>query len=213
MPKILIPEAVDAYAQAHSAAEPEACARLASETRAAFPDRASMMLGPLGGATLRMLVRMIGARRVLEIGTFTGYSTLWIAEGLPEGGVVYACDRDEAAMAVARRYFDESPRRERIRPILGDAAASVAALEGPFDLVFLDADKEDYPRYWELVVPKVRPGGVIVADNTLWYGAVFDPRQPSDHGVVAFNRLVRDDRRVSAVMLTVRDGMTVAIKE
>jgi predicted O-methyltransferase YrrM len=207
----LVSDAIEAYASTHSSPEPPLFAELAAETRASVKDP-QMMVGHAEGSFLRLLVRMMNARHVLEIGTFTGYSALAIAEGLPDDGRIVTCDVDPHATAVARKYWARSPHGRKITLELAPALETIAALDGPFDLVFIDADKSAYIDYWEACVPKVRHGGALLADNVLWSGHVLDPRERDDHALVAFNQHVAGDRRVEAVMLTIRDGVTLAVK-
>lgn len=174
----------------------------------------NMQVGRVEGTLLELLCRMLGARRVLEIGTFTGFSALCMAEALPDDGELVTCDIDPEATRVARSFFDRSPHGRKIQIRLGDALETVRGLpEGPpFDLVFLDADKERYLDYYEATLPLLRKGGVIVADNTLWSGKVLAPEHASDWAIVAFNAHVNGDPRVKNVELTVRDGMMLAYK-
>ncbi|HEY8378861.1 MAG TPA: class I SAM-dependent methyltransferase, partial [Nannocystis sp.] len=155
------------------------------------------------------------ARSVLEIGTFSGYSALAMASVLPDDGTLVTCDIDPVATAVARRYFAESGYGHKIDLRLGPALDTIAALaaEGRrFDLVFIDADKQNYVNYWDAVLPLVPVGGLVLADNTLWSGRVLDPREDSDRAIVAFNRHVAADPRVEHVLLSVRDGVMLARK-
>jgi caffeoyl-CoA O-methyltransferase len=210
----LIPEALARYVEDHSAPEPELLTRLRGETQANLPDP-QMQVGRVEGALLRLLVAISGARRVLEIGTYSGYSALAMASALPEGGRLVTCDIDPEATKVARRYFDESPWGAAIEIRLGPALDTIAALasagEG-FELVFIDADKEGYVDYFEAVLPLLPPGGLIVADNTLWSGRVLDPQSASDHAIVRFNAKLAADERVDQVLLSVRDGVMLARK-
>jgi len=208
----LLPEAVDRYAAEHS--EPES-ALLKSLVRETFAKTVmpQMQVGRLEGAFLRLLVRLTRARRVLEIGTFTGYSALAMAEGLPPGGRLITCDVDPEATAIARRHWARSPHGRKIDLRLGPALETLETLKGPFDMVFIDADKTNYLRYYEAVLPKVRRGGLIVADNVLWSGRVLAPKDESDRALAAYGSRVARDRRVEAVMLTVRDGMMLAYKK
>jgi caffeoyl-CoA O-methyltransferase len=205
----LIAEDLETYVHLHTTPEPELFEELRRETEAKLPDP-QMQVGPVEGAFLKLMVQVSGARRILELGTYSGYSSLAMASGLPEGGRIVTCDLDPEATALARRYFDRSPWGEMIEIRVAPAATTLAELasEGAkFDLVFIDADKESYCEYWEAVLPMVPAGGVILADNTLWSGAVLEPKDPSDHGIVAFNHKVRGDPRVEQVMLSVRDGV------
>lgn len=204
--------AISAYVEEHTTPEPEILSRLRAETYATL-DSPSMQVGRVEGAFLKLMVQVSGARDVLEIGTFSGYSALAMASGLPDAGRLVTCDVDPVATAMARRYFDESPWGDKIELRLGPAAETLRSLneeEARFDLVFIDADKENYVGYWDAVLPMVRAGGVILADNTLWSGRVLDPKDPSDHAIVSFNDRVRTDDRVDYVLLTVRDGIMFA---
>jgi caffeoyl-CoA O-methyltransferase len=208
---LLIPEDIERYTIEHSSPEPALFRELAKETR----DRTSdpgMQVGHVEGTFLKLIARSLRAQRVLEIGTFTGYSALKLAEGTVDGGIVVTCDVDRKATDIARKYWDQSPHGHKIVLKLGRALDTIEAETGFFDLVFIDADKERYVQYWEAVLPKVRSGGVILADNVLWSGRVLKPEAPSDHAIVAFNEHVRRDRRVEVVMLPVRDGVTMACK-
>ncbi|MDH4037085.1 MAG: class I SAM-dependent methyltransferase [Candidatus Krumholzibacteria bacterium] len=207
----IVSEAIDAYAAEHSSPEPALLAELAEETRASM-DSPQMMVGHSEGLFLRLLARLMGARRVLEIGTFTGYSSLCLAEGLPADGRVITCDVDPRATAIARRYWARSAHGAKITLELRPALETLAGLRGPFDMVFIDADKQNYIRYWEACVPHVRAGGALLADNVLWSGKVLDPREKDDHAIVAFNQHVARDLRVERVVLPLRDGLTLAVK-
>ena len=206
---IITPE-IDAYCAEHSAAESPNLTALAAETRA-FSPGFGMMVGPVEGQFLGLMVQLSGARTVLEIGTFTGYSALSMAAALPPGGTITTCEVNPEHAAVARRAFESSPYADRIHLRLGPALDTVAGLTGPFDLVFIDADKVNYPNYYEAVLPKLAPTGMILADNVLWSGKVLDPEDQSDdtRALRAFNDRVRDDPRVSSVMLSIRDGISV----
>ena len=207
----LVPEAIERYAVEHSSAVPDLYERLREET---YRDMQlpQMQVGPLEGRFLKLITRLVGARLAVEVGTFTGYSSLSIAEGLPEDGRLITCDIDEVSTALAQRYFDEAPWGHRIERRLGPAINTLQTIDGPIDLAFIDANKQGYIAYWDALVPKLRPGGVILVDNVLWSGSVLDPKEDSDHAIVAFNTHARADARVEHVMLTVRDGLTMAIK-
>jgi caffeoyl-CoA O-methyltransferase len=205
----LIDPEVDAYAEAHTTPSGELYERLAAETReeTTMPQ---MMVGEVEGRFLEFLVRLSGARRVLELGTFTGYSSLSMARGLPEGGRVISCDVDPDTTAIARRYAEEAGLVERIEYRLGPALETIAQLDGPFDLVFIDADKPNYRNYYEAVLPKLADNGLIIADNALRDGAVLG--DDADEPMKAFNDHVLNDSRVQCVLLTVRDGMLLVMK-
>lgn len=208
----LVPELIESYAVAHSTPVSELYERLRQETLASTT-APQMQVGPLEGRLLMLLARLTAAKRAVEVGTFTGYSALSIAEGMAEGGRLITCDVDPVNTAIARRYFAEAAWGDRIELRLGPAIETLPAIDGPLDLVFIDADKEGYIDYWEHLVPKVRPGGVLLADNVLWSGRILDPSSDSDHALVRFNQHVRADPRVDHVMLTVRDGLTLAVKK
>ncbi len=203
-------EQIDDYAAAHSTPDSPLLEKVANETRAST-GRDTMMVGPLEGRLLEFLVHLSGARRILEIGTFTGYSALSMAPALPPDGTLVTCEIDPQNAAVARRHFESSPWADRIQLEVGPALDTLTHLEGPFDLVFIDADKESYRRYYEAVLPLLADRGLVVVDNVLWSGRVLDPSDQSSatRAIAAFNDFVRDDPRVVCVMLTVRDGVTL----
>ncbi len=209
----IIPQRIEDYARAHSTAASPLLAELEAYTRA-HRDDAQMLIGPLEGALLKLLVALIGARRVLEVGLFTGYSALTMAEALPDDGKVISCDINPRTAAIARSFFARSPHGGKVDIRLGPALDTLHALPAgaPFDLVFLDADKENYAAYYDLALPLLRAGGLLVADNTLWSGRVLAPQSDSDRALAAFNTKVRDDPAVDNVLLTVRDGVTVVRK-
>ncbi|MEK6320624.1 MAG: class I SAM-dependent methyltransferase [Acidobacteriota bacterium] len=206
-----IDEAVEQFAHDHTKPESDLYVRLREET---YRDMncPQMQVGRIEGRFLKMLVRLSGARRILEIGMFTGYSALMMAEGLPDDGHVITCDVDPKAEAIARRYFSESPAGHKIEIRMGPALETIKTLTGPIDMVFIDADKGNYLNYYEACFPLVKPGGLIVADNVLWSGKVLHPEAPDDHAIVAFDKVVQSDPRVENVCLTVRDGMMLAWK-
>ena len=207
----LIASDAEAFADAHTTALAGETAGIARWTAANTPSPA-MMSGLVEARLLEMLVVATAARHVLEVGTFTGVGTLTMAAALPQGGRVTTLERDEAMAAVARRHFAESPYGERIKLIVGDAVQTIAALEGPFDVVYIDAAKVQYPDYYEGVLPKLAPRGVIVADNLFRAGATLDPSHADEHteGMRTFARRVQDDPRVHNALLTVGDGLLLA---
>ncbi|PDP89031.1 SAM-dependent methyltransferase [Glycomyces fuscus] len=203
-----------AYVVEHSAPVDEVLADLAEETARLFPDHRGMQIGPEQGAFTTLLTRVCGARDVVEVGTFTGYSSICFARGLPEGGRLLALDVSEEWTSVARRYWERAGVADMITLRLGPALESLRALpeEPQFDLAFVDADKEGYVGYWEELVPRVRSGGLILADNTLSHGRVVDRGNTTSavRGIRDFNdRLVADDR-VTQVLLPIGDGLTLA---
>jgi len=173
-----------------------------------------MLSGKLGAGVLRMVARLVGARRTLEVGTFTGYSALAVAEALPDDGEVITCEVDDHHASIARHFFARSPHGAKIDLRLGPAAETLAGLEGPFDFAFVDADKTGYDTYYEECLRLLRPGGALCLDNVLWSGRVLDPApdDASTLALAALNEKIRDDTRVDRLMLTVRDGITLVRK-
>jgi predicted O-methyltransferase YrrM len=207
-------DTVSDYLLAHSTAQDGVLARLAEETRASFGDAFGMQITADEGALLTMLTRLVGATYAVEVGTFTGYSSICIARGLAEGGRLLACDVSGEWTDLARRYWDEAGVADRIELRLAPAAETLAALpaEPTIDLAFVDADKENYPTYYEELVPRLRPGGLVVLDNVLLGGRVFDGAEQGERvtAMRAVNDRVARDDRVDVVMLPLRDGVTVA---
>jgi caffeoyl-CoA O-methyltransferase len=198
------------YAKQHSTTT-SPLLREVTETTHRELESPQMLSGILDGGLLCALVHATGAQLVLEIGTFSGYSSLAMASALPSGGRIVTCEIDENNAAVARRHFESSPLGERIELRVGPAMDTISQLDGPFDVVFIDADKTGYLRYYEAVLPKLAPHGVIAVDNTLWGGRVLDPAEDSDNTVALreFNDHVLADERTECVLLPVGDGMTV----
>jgi caffeoyl-CoA O-methyltransferase len=207
----LTPE-LHAYLLLHSTPPDAVTADLIAETRAALPDDAGMQVAPEQAAFLRMLTGVMGVRRAVEVGTFTGLSSLSIARGLADGGRLTCFDISEEFTGVARRYWKRAGVDDRIELRIGPAAERLRELpaEPHLDLVFIDADKPGYPAYWNELVPRVRPGGLLLVDNTLWSGRVADPQEESDRRMVAFNDLVLADPRTEVVILPIADGLTMA---
>ncbi|HEY6067619.1 MAG TPA: class I SAM-dependent methyltransferase [Gaiellaceae bacterium] len=207
---MIVDERVEAYAEAQTSPDGELFERLAAETHEKTTAPA-MMVGRTEGQFLGVLVRSLGARRVLELGTFTGYSSISMALALPAGGSVTSCDVNEETTAIAKRYAEEAGVADRIDYRLGPGLETIAKLDGPFELVFIDADKEGYVAYYEATLPLLAEGGLIVADNTLWSGRVADPAEDDENtrAIREFNDHVRNDPRVDNVLLTVRDGMNL----
>jgi caffeoyl-CoA O-methyltransferase len=205
----IVNEDVERYALEHSTPDAEFFRRLEKETRATTT-APQMMVGPLEGQFLGWLVWLSGAERVLEIGTFTGYSSISMALELPPGGRIVSLDVNEETTAVARRYAEEAGVADHIDYRVGPALEELERLDGPFDLVFIDADKENYVDYYENVLPKLSERGFVVADNVLWSGRVLeDDGNESTQAIKAFNDHVAADERVEFLVLTVRDGMTL----
>jgi predicted O-methyltransferase YrrM len=201
---------VEQYAVEHTTGEPAYFVELAERTRAET-DAPTMMVGTLEGRFLAALVALARPQLVLELGTFTGYSALSMAGSLPPGGRIITCDISEKHVALARRNIAASPHADVIEIRVGPALDSIGALDGPFDMVFIDADKVNYVAYYEAVVPKLAPEGVIVADNVLWSGRLLDASDDSEatQAIREFNDHVAADERVEVVMLTVREGVSL----
>jgi predicted O-methyltransferase YrrM len=204
-------DAIEAYAGAHSTPPAELFERLGAETRET-QNAPQMMVGALEGAFLSFVVGLNRPRRVLEIGTFTGWSSIAMASALPEGATLVTCDVNEETSAIARRYAEEAGVADRIEYRLGPAVETLGTLDGPFDLVFIDADKPGYIDYYEAVLPKLADGGVILADNTLAGGNVIAPNGEMSEAIARFNDHVHADARVECVLLTIRDGITLIRK-
>jgi caffeoyl-CoA O-methyltransferase len=206
----IVDPALDAYAADHSTAPPAHLVELATDLRATL-DYPGMMVGPLEGRFLELLTFALGASSVLEIGTFGGYSALSMAAGLAPGGRIVTCEISPLHAEFARRHIAASPFAGVIEVVVGPAIDSIAGLAGPFDLVFIDADKAGYPAYFEAVLPKLAPRGVIAVDNTLWSGRVLDPSDDSEDTVALrrFNDSLAVDPRVVVVQTTIRDGVTL----
>ena len=205
-----MPPDIEEYAAAHSVAESDAC-RLIREETYRTQDCPQMVVGPLEAAFLKVMALTVRAKRVLEIGTFTGYSALAMAEALPEGGTVLTCEIDPESAAFARRYWDKSPHGKKIEVRMGPALETLRTLTGPFDVIFVDADKANYVNYYRRAKELIAPTGVILIDNVLWSGRVLNARNPdpSTTAIQELNRVVASDPRVTAVLLTLRDGVFV----
>ncbi len=207
-------EQLEDYILAHIDKEGDVL-RLVNRDTHVYNLRPRMCSGHLQGKLLKMFVRMIKPRRVLELGTFTGYSALAMAEGLAEDAELHTVEIDDELEDFIFEHFEASPRREQIHLHIGDAAVVVPQLGGQFDLVFIDANKRNYCDYYHLVMPLVPVGGFIIADNTLWDGKVANLPQKIDSqtaGILAFNDLVANDDRVEKVIIPIRDGLTVIHK-
>jgi caffeoyl-CoA O-methyltransferase len=201
---------IEAYAAAHTTPPEPVLAELAEETRASL--RAPQMLtGTIEGRFLELLVHGLAAKRVLELGTYSGYGTLSMAAGLPEGGRIDSCEISEEHAAVARRYLERAGYADRVTVHVGPALDTIRGLDGEFDFVFIDADKENYVAYYEEVLPRLTAHGLIAADNTLWSGRVLDESDDAEatRAIREFNERVTADDRVTSVILTVRDGVTL----
>jgi caffeoyl-CoA O-methyltransferase len=206
----LVAADIETYAQAHSMAESEFCRSLREETQRRM-ESPQMIVGPLEGAFLKMMTLLVRATSVLEIGLFTGYSALCFAEALPADGTVLTCEINEESAALARQYFARSPIGKKIEIRMGPALDTMRGLKGPFDLIFIDADKCNYVNYYRRALDLVSPHGVILIDNVLWDGDVLKQPPPDEKtaAIQELNRVVAADSRVTAVLVTIRDGVLV----
>lgn len=202
---------LDNYCIETTQSEPDLLIELVEKTYSdmGYPNKLS---GKIIGRTLKLLSTIKQPKRVLEIGMFTGYSALSIAEGMPEDGKLICCETNPRAIEFAQSFFDRSPYGHKITPIFGPALDTIQNLEGPFDFVFIDADKRNYLNYYEAVLPLVSSGGLIIIDNSIWQGRVLDPKENSDFAVNDLNRLIAQDKRVENVHLNVRDGLNLVVK-
>lgn len=207
--------ALEKYAEAHTSPESDILNKLNRETHLKLR-MPNMLSGHLQGQFLRMLSMMIRPEMILEIGTFTGYSAICLAAGLKKGGLLHTIDNNPEMEDMASRYFREAGLEHSIRMHIGEAEEIIPRIAGPFDLVFIDADKENYIRYFDLLLPNVVSGGWIIADNALWYGKVIDPEALADSetaGIVAFNHYILNNPAVENVLLPIRDGLMIMRKQ
>ena len=207
-----ISQELEDYIEQHSEKEPDLLAALNKETyqKILLP---RMLSGHFQGRVLSMLSKLIRPVNILEIGTFTGYAALCLCEGMQENGQLHTIDIKEELETIQRKYFDKSPWGSQIFQHLGEAIAIIPTLDMKFDLVFIDADKENYLSYFEMIVPKMNKGGIILSDNVLWSGKVLEPLQKNDSStkvLLEYNELLKNDPRVESVLLPIRDGLTVS---
>jgi caffeoyl-CoA O-methyltransferase len=207
----IIDQSIEHYAHECTRAEPPLLQRLIDETHRVMKNP-GMLTGRVEGRLLKLLVQLSGAKRVLEIGMFTGYSALSMAEGLPDDGTLITCDIDPKAKEVAARYFRDSPHGRKIEIRIAPALETIASLPGPFDLVFIDADKGNYVRYYQAIIDKVRSGGLVAIDNALRGGKVLAPTDDDTAVIDRLNRLIAADERVENSLMTVRDGLNLVRK-
>lgn len=206
---------LDEYVVKHTENEPKVLEELNREThlKVLIP---RMIAGDFQGRVLSMLSHMINPKNILEIGTYTGYSAICFAEGLQDGGMIHTIDHNEELESMQSNYFEKSGYRNVIKQYVGKALDIIPTIEGNFDLVFIDADKENYCNYFDMVIDKVNPGGYIIADNVLWSGKVIEPLDPKDEEtakLMEYNQKIQNDERVQNVLFPIRDGIMIARKK
>jgi predicted O-methyltransferase YrrM len=207
-----LPEKIDNYAVLHSEDEPELLKELSKETwqKILIP---RMLSGHFQGRILSMLSKLINPKKILEIGTYTGYSALCLAEGLQKNGILYTIDKNEELVDFQKKYFDKSAYKNQIKQYLGNALAIIPTINDKFDLVFIDADKPNYSNYFHAIIDKMNSGGVIISDNVLWSGKVVEPINKKDIStleIIKYNKLLKEDIRIETVLLPIRDGLTIS---
>jgi caffeoyl-CoA O-methyltransferase len=175
-------------------------------------EHTDMISGKQVGRLLNLLVRLGRCKRILEIGTFTGYSAIWMADALPEDGELITLDMNEKYKEISDGFFNREPYKDKIRQIMGPALESIDAIPGEFDLVYIDADKHQYPDYFLKIKPRLKSGGILVVDNVLWSGEVLEPADPKSMSVDRLNRMIQEDEDFDNIMLPIRDGVTIGIK-
>ena len=209
---MFLPENIDNYVVAHSQEEPKILQELTKETwQKVLNPR--MISGAYQGRILSMISKLIQPKNVLEIGTFTGYSALSIAEGLPKDGTLFTIDRNEELAELQQKYFNKSRFTNQLKSYVGNAIEIIPTLHQKFDLVFIDADKSNYTNYFHLIIGKMNSGGIILSDNVLWYGKVAEKADEKDEDTIAlqaYNTLLNKDDRLETVMLPIRDGLTIS---
>ncbi|WNH13306.1 O-methyltransferase [Thalassobellus suaedae] len=209
-----LPEDLDDYVVAHSEAEPELLQQLTRETYQKIL-QPIMLSGPYQGRVLSMISKLKNPKTILELGTFTGYATLCLAEGMQKDGEIHTIDVNEELVDFQRKYFDKSEYGHQIHQHLGSALDVIPKLDKTFDLVFIDADKPNYVNYFHAIIDKLNTGGIIISDNVLWHGKVIevlDPKDKSTKAVLDYNTLLKEDPRIETVLLPIRDGLTVSRK-
>jgi len=206
-----LPEEINQYVEQHSQKEPELLQKLQRETFQKIL-QPRMLSGHFQGRVLSMLAKLIQPKTILEIGTYTGYSALCLAEGMKTGGNLFTIDKNEELEDFQRKYFNLSSWGKQIHQYVGDALEIIPQLDKEFDLVFIDADKQNYPNYFDLILPKMNPGGVILSDNVLWSSKVVKSLKKGDvdtEALLHYNKKINEDPRVETVLLPIRDGLTV----
>ncbi|MDC3260841.1 O-methyltransferase [Winogradskyella sp.] len=209
-----LPEKLDEYIVSHSETEPKLLQQLTRETYQKIL-QPIMLSGPYQGRVLSMISKLKSPENIIELGTFTGYSTLCLAEGLAKEGTIHTIDINEELEDFQRKYFDKSSYGEQIIQHVGNALEIIPKINVMFDLVFIDADKPNYSNYFHLIIDKLNSGGIILSDNVLWHGKVIeklDPKDKSTKAVLDYNILLKNDPRIETVVLPIRDGLTISRK-
>ncbi len=207
-----LPEKIDAYAIAHSEDEPTLLRELSKETWQKVLNPA-MLSEHYQGRILSLLSKLIQPKSILELGTYTGYSALCLAEGLSEDGILHTIDHNEELYDFQRKYFKKSPFSGQIKQYTGKALKIIPTIETTYDLVFIDADKSNYSNYFRMIIDRMNVGGIIISDNVLWYGKVVenaDPKDADTKALIAYNSLLKEDSRIETVLLPIRDGLTIS---
>ncbi|WP_299118596.1 O-methyltransferase [uncultured Tenacibaculum sp.] len=207
-----LPEKIDDYVVNHSQQEPEILQELTRETWQKILNP-RMLSGAFQGRVLSMISKLIQPKSILEIGTYTGYSALCLAEGLQKDGILYTIDKNEELEELQYKYFQKSEYREQIKQIIGNAIEVIPSIDDTFDLVFIDADKSNYLNYFDLIIDKMNSGGIILSDNVLWSGKVVEALNPKDIDtkiLLEYNRKLNEDNRLETVLLPIRDGLTIS---
>jgi caffeoyl-CoA O-methyltransferase len=207
-----LPEKIDNYVVNHSEDEPQLLQELSRETwqKIMVP---RMLSGHFQGRVLSMISKLVNPKNILEIGTYTGYSALCLAEGMQENGNLHTIDRNEELYDFQRKYFNKSDYGTNIKQYVGNALDVISTIDDKFDLVFIDADKSNYPNYFHAIIDKMNSGGVILSDNVLWSGKVVEETQPKDidtPALIEYNKLLKNDSRIETVLLPIRDGLTIS---
>lgn len=207
----IIDSKVEQYAYDHTKPASKMVREIEGETKKEL-QYSQMLSGRIEGHFLQMLVKLMGAKKILEIGMFTGYSALSMAEALPDDGQIITCDTNDRYRKIAQHFFESSPDGGKIKILMGPALETLENVTGPFDMIFLDADKDNYPAYYEMVFPMLRIGGLLVVDNVLWSGKILDPVDRKTQSIDSLNKTIVADNRVENVLLTVRDGINLVRK-
>jgi caffeoyl-CoA O-methyltransferase len=198
------------YCEEHTSPLPEILTEIERYTHT-MTTAPRMLSGPYQGRLLNLLVRIVKAKRILEIGTFTGYSAICMAMNLPEGGILHTIDKDEEKESLVNHFVQKAGLSDKIQLHIGDASSIMDNLEGDFDFVFIDADKENYPHYFDKAIPKISSGGILLADNTLWSGKVVEEcKDPATESLREYNQKAFEDPRVDTIVLPIRDGLTLS---